>query len=108
MARTLFTTAAALPLLFFSGVAWAQKVGTARPEVHPRLTTSLCTASGGCVERQTSLVTDSLAHPIHAVGDESVSCVATPLNATLCPDAATCAQNCVLEGVEYGSIGVLA
>jgi cellulase len=29
------------------------------------------------------------------------------LNATLCPDAATCAQNCELEGVEYGSIGVL-
>lgn len=30
-----------------------------------------------------------------------------PLNATLCPSAEICAQNCVLEGVDYTSLGVL-
>ena len=95
-------------LLFTTGISSAQKIGTAIPEVHPRLATQLCTTSGGCVTRQNSLVTDSLAHPLHAINDPSTSCTTTPLNATLCPDAATCASNCVLEGIEYGSIGVLA
>jgi len=104
MAPLTCNLAAVLPFLL---AVSAQKIGTI-PEVHPKLTTQLCTVAGGCVDRQTSLVTDSLAHPMHAVSDPSVSCTTTPLNATLCPDAATCAQNCVLEGLEYGSIGVLA
>ncbi|KAK0707263.1 concanavalin A-like lectin/glucanase domain-containing protein [Lasiosphaeris hirsuta] len=99
-------TAAVLPLLFLAVAA--QRIGTAIPEVHPKLQTQVCTTAGGCVTKRTSLVTDSLSHPLHAADNPSVSCTTTPLNATLCPDAATCAQNCVLEGVEYGSIGVLS
>ena len=99
---------AATLLQFFIAVTSAQRIGTAIPEVHPKLVTQLCTAAGGCVDRQTSLVTDSLSRPLHAVGNLDVTCNSSPLNATLCPDAATCAQNCELEGVEYGSIGVLA
>nr|AUS45843.1 glycoside hydrolase family 7 protein [Coniochaeta hoffmannii] len=94
--------AAVLPLLLT--LTTSQKIGTAIPEVHPRLTTQACTTAGGCVTRQSFLVTDALSRPLHATGDPSVSC--NPLNTTLCPDAATCAQNCELEGVEYGSIGV--
>ncbi|KAK5657980.1 hypothetical protein OQA88_2533 [Cercophora sp. LCS_1] len=100
-----FLTLPAAALLL--SLASAQKIGTI-PEVHPKLMTQLCTTSGGCVDRQLSLVTDALAHPIHAANDPSISCTSSPLNATLCPDAATCAQNCVVEGIEYGSIGVLA
>ncbi|KAK0617609.1 endo-1,4-beta-glucanase, partial [Immersiella caudata] len=85
----------------------AQGVGTI-PEVHPRLSTQLCTLAGGCVTRTNSLVTDSLAHPLHSASDPSLSCTTTPLNPTLCPDAATCARNCVIDGIEYGSLGVLA
>jgi len=103
------TPAAVLHLLLFSAaLATAQRVGTAIPEVHPRLTTQVCTTAGGCVNRRNFLVTDALAHPIHAADNLSVSCTTTPINATLCPDAATCAQNCVLEGIEYGSLGVLS
>ncbi|KAL1868535.1 hypothetical protein VTK73DRAFT_3627 [Phialemonium thermophilum] len=98
-----FRLAAALPFLLL--LAHAQKIGTAVPEVHPKLVTQTCTTSGGCVDRQTLLVTDALSRPFHKVGDPSVPC--TPLNTTLCPDAATCAANCELEGVEYGSLGVL-
>ncbi|KAK3350263.1 concanavalin A-like lectin/glucanase domain-containing protein [Lasiosphaeria hispida] len=105
---TLFKTAAVLPLLLLATTATAQRIGTAIPEVHPKLQTQVCTTAGGCVTKRTSLVTDSLSHPLHAADNAAVSCTTTPLNATLCPDAATCARNCVLEGVEYGSIGVLS
>lgn len=92
-------------LLHFYSLSVAQKIGTAIPEVHPKIQTKSCTTAGGCVERQTFLVTDALSRPFHAVGNLDVPC--SPVNNTLCPDAATCAQNCELEGVEYGSLGVL-
>lgn len=100
----LFTT------LRLPSAATAQQIGTAIPEVHPLFPTQFCTTSGGCTTRQTLLVADALngARPFHSVSDPSVSCD-TPqaLNDTaLCPDEATCARNCALEGVDYGSIGV--
>ncbi|KAK3938563.1 glycoside hydrolase family 7 protein [Diplogelasinospora grovesii] len=98
--------AAVLPLLLIPSSA--QQIGTTIPEVHPTLQTQVCTSSGGCVTKHTSLVTDALSRPFHAADNMAVSCAATPLNTTLCPDAATCSRNCVLEGVEYGSLGVLA
>lgn len=101
--------AAVLPyMLAQSTFSSAQKIGTTIPEVHPKLETQLCTTSGGCVTRQTKLVTDSLAHPLHSAGDPTKSCNTMPLDPALCPDQATCAQNCVLEGIDYGSIGVLS
>ncbi|KAK1759824.1 putative endo-beta-1,4-glucanase celB [Echria macrotheca] len=99
-------TAALLALLLPISPVSSQKIGTAVPEVHPKLTTQTCTLASGCTTRQTRLVTDALAHPLHAASDPSISCTSLP--ASLCPDAATCAQNCVLEGVEYSSLGVLA
>lgn len=98
--------AAVLPFFFYAGCL-AQQIGSAIPEVHPKLPIQACTTAGGCVEKQTSLVTDALSRNLHAKDDMSVSCNTTPLNATLCPDAATCAQNCVLEGIDYTSLGVL-
>lgn len=102
-------TAAALPLLLLSTCrpTLAQQIGTAIPEVHPRLPTQRCTTTGGCVEQQTTLVADALSRSLHARDDPSVSCDTVPLNATLCPDAAACARNCVLEGVDYTGMGVL-
>jgi cellulase len=94
--------AAVLPLLF-SAVA-AQQIGTMIPETHPKLPTMACTRSGGCVERQTSLVADSLARPMHLVSDPSVACSIT--DTTHCPDAETCSRNCALEGVDYQGMGV--
>lgn len=98
--------AAALPLLLSTGCL-AQSIGTAIPEIHPQLTTQRCTLSGGCISQQTSLVTDALSRSLHARDDPAVSCNTVPLNATLCPDAATCAANCVLEGADYAGLGVL-
>lgn len=95
--------AAVLPLL--ATLAVGQQIGTAIPEVHPKLPTQLCTKAGGCVTKMTSLVTDALSRPFHKQGDMSASC--STVTAATCPDAATCAKSCVLEGITYGSIGVL-
>lgn len=100
-----FPTKAILSLLSLAG-CYAQQIGL-EPEVHPQLPTQKCTTSGGCVTRQTALVTDALSRNLHAKGDPSVSCNTMPLNATLCPNAEVCAQNCVLEGVDYTGLGVL-
>ncbi len=97
-----FTLAAALPLLF--SAASAQQIGTAVPEVHPKLPTMFCTTAGGCVQRQTSLVTDALSRSLHVVGNPALPCSVT--NKTQCPDAATCSKNCALEGVDYSQNGV--
>ncbi|KAH8896698.1 endoglucanase EG-1 precursor [Thozetella sp. PMI_491] len=97
--------AAVLPLLF--AAVGAQLIGNSTPEVHPKLPTQFCTKAAGCVTRQTTLVTDALSRNVHKVDDLSVSCVNPTLSPTLCPDAATCAQNCALEGVDYTSTGVL-
>lgn len=102
---TLITTLTLTPVLL-TGIL-AQQIGTMIPEVHPRLLTHKCTTTNGCTEQRTSLVTDALSRPLHARDDPTVSCNTVPLNATLCPDAATCARNCVLEGVDYSSLGVL-
>lgn len=83
------------------GLATAQIVGTI-PEVHPKLTTWKCTKAGGCKALDTAIVVDSLRHNIHLKNDTSVSCgdEYTALNTALCPDKKTCAQNCVIDGIE--------
>jgi cellulase len=99
----------------------AQQIGNLTPEIHPLLPTQLCTSTGGCKTLKTSIVADALngARPFHLASDPSISCsnpqalINTTGTPSLCPesesesDPSTClAQNCVLEGLDYGSIGV--
>ncbi|KAK1775847.1 concanavalin A-like lectin/glucanase domain-containing protein [Copromyces sp. CBS 386.78] len=93
-------------LSIFTEAATAQQIGTGIPEGHPRLRTQKCTKFGGCKSQQTRLVADSRHRPFHNTQGEIIECSAA--NKTLCPDEATCAKNCILEGLEYGSLGVLA
>ncbi|KAK3492493.1 glycoside hydrolase [Neurospora hispaniola] len=93
-------------LSLFPQVATAQQIDTGIPEVHPRFRTQECTESGGCKTQQTYLVSDARHRPFHNTEGEIVECSAA--NKVLCPDEASCAKNCILEGVEYGSLGVLA
>ncbi|KAK4182055.1 putative endo-beta-1,4-glucanase celB [Podospora australis] len=110
MARPTSTSLSTLLIFLFSCLGKAQHIGTLVPERHPSFPTQLCTASEECTTRQTFLVADALTRHFHAISDPSISCASfeTISNATLCPDAATCAKNCALEGVEYGSKGVSA
>ncbi|OAA55269.1 beta-glucanase [Niveomyces insectorum RCEF 264] len=85
----------------------AQQVGNNTPEVHPHLTTWSCTNGGGCTPQNTSIVLDSGYRWIHTIGGyQNCNLPGGGLNKTLCPDAATCAQNCVLEGVNYTATGI--
>ncbi|KAJ5898340.1 hypothetical protein N7504_008628 [Penicillium tannophilum] len=85
----------------------AQQIGKI-PEVHPKLQTWKCSTLTGCVPHDTSIVIDALSHPLHEVGNSSVSCGNwdTGLNPTLCATEESCAENCVLEGTNYASHGV--
>lgn len=102
MARSISFIAAALV-----GLAAAQTPDDS-PEVHPSLTTWKCTKDGGCVAQDTKIVIDSLAHPVYQKDAPSYNCGnwGEAANATACPDAETCQENCVLEGIsdlsEYG------
>ena len=85
--------------------AAAQQIGTVTAEVHPILPSWECTVKGGCAAKNTTVVLDSDYRWIHTVGGYD-SCKGNGLDPTLCPDAATCAKNCALEGVDYASYGI--
>lgn len=90
------------------GLASAQTPGPTR-EVHPKLQTWKCTKRGGCISQKTSIVLDSLAHPVHQLKNPSLGCGdwGNPPNKTVCPDQETCQKNCVVEGVpDYSKYGV--
>lgn len=82
-----------------------------RPEVHPKLPTWKCTHDGGCVQQDTSVVLEWNRHSIHTANGTSCTTLgaegfATGVDPSLCPDTATCAKNCVVEGVDYASNGL--
>ena len=75
------------------------------PNVLPPLKTYKCTKSGGCVSQQNAVVIDWNYHWLHT--KDYLPCnTATGLNTTLCPDAATCAKNCMIAPANYTSSGV--
>lgn len=90
------------------GLAAAQTPGNTS-DVHPRLTTWKCTKAGGCRPQNTALVLDSAAHWIHQKNDTTKGCGnwGSPADPTACPDEKTCAQNCIMEGIQnYKDFGV--
>jgi len=90
------------------GLITAQTPGST-PEVHPKLQTWKCTKSGGCVEQTSAIVLDALAHPVHQRDNPNLGCGdwGNPPNPTVCPDAATCAKNCIVEGIQdYTNYGI--
>jgi len=91
------------------GLAAAQTPGK-MPEKHPKLTTWQCTKAGGCRPRNTALVTDSGAHNIHQKNNTALGCTSgTAVDPNVCPDEATCAKNCIIEGIQdYSTYGVKA
>lgn len=93
------TALAALPLVK------GQNPGSSTPEVHPKLPTWQCTSSGGCVQQDTSVVLDWNYRWIHTTGGTSCT-TSSGIDSTLCPNEATCAKNCVVEGVDYTNMGI--
>jgi len=90
------------------GLVAAQTPGSS-PEVHPKIQTWKCSKSGGCVEQTSAIVLDVLAHPVHQLENPRLGCGdwGNPPNSTVCPDAATCAKNCIVEGIaDYTNYGI--
>jgi cellulase len=97
-----------LPILaVLLGLVVAQTPGST-PEVHPTLQTWQCTKAGGCVSKTSQLVLDALAHTLHQKDNPTLGCIdGNVVNKTICPDEATCAQNCIIEGIsDYSKYGV--
>jgi cellulase len=94
--------------LLFLQIAAGQTLGKT-PEVHPKLQTFKCTKKGGCKTVNSAVVLDELAHPVHQKVETSLNCGVWggPPNVTVCPDEATCAKNCIVEGIsDYSQYGV--
>jgi cellulose 1,4-beta-cellobiosidase len=92
----------ALAASLFVECVVGQNVGTETAESHPSLTVETCT-SGGCTSQTLSIVLDSNWRWTHQVGTTTNCYTGNTWDATLCPDDATCATNCALDGADYGS-----
>lgn len=105
MTQSKTTTKAAVALAWVL-LANAQDPGTVTPEVHPLLSTAKCTTAGGCVAQNTSVVLDFGYRWLHTSDGYDSCTTSSGINSTLCPDEATCAQNCVIEGANYTAAGI--
>jgi cellulose 1,4-beta-cellobiosidase len=75
------------------------------------MTWEKCTAPGSCTTQQGKVVIDSNWRWVHdATSGSTTNCyTGNTWDATLCPDDATCATNCALEGADYtGTYGATA
>ncbi|KAA8565609.1 hypothetical protein MFRU_006g01890 [Monilinia fructicola] len=86
--------------------ARAQQAGTLTTETHPALTVSQCTASG-CTTSSQSIVIDANWRWLHTTSGYTNCYTGNTWNTTICPDGATCAANCALDGADYsGTYGI--
>ncbi|KAI3616011.1 cellulose-beta-cellobiosidase precursor [Moniliophthora roreri] len=88
------------------GVA-GQQAGSLTAEAHPSLTWSQCTAPGSCTNVQGSVTLDGNWRWLHTTEGSDNCYTGNEWDTTLCPDGATCAQNCALDGADYsGTYGI--
>jgi cellulose 1,4-beta-cellobiosidase len=101
---------AALLTFSFLAVAFGQQIGTQTAETHPALSWEKCTASGGCVAQPSGAITlDANWRWVHSTTSTTNCYTGNTWDATLCPDATTCAANCAVDGADYtGTYGITA
>ncbi|KAL5492775.1 CBH1_5 [Sanghuangporus weigelae] len=99
----------AATLLCFTllAVVRGQQVGTVTAENHPSLSVQQCTGSGSCSTQSRSIVLDSNWRWLHTTSGYTNCYTGNTWDTSLCPDGATCAQNCALDGADYaGTYGI--
>ncbi|KAF4570100.1 Exoglucanase 1 [Pleurotus pulmonarius] len=97
---------AALTAFTLAAVVLGQQVGTLTAENHPALSIQQCTASG-CSTQQKSVVLDSNWRWTHSTASATNCYTGNTWDASLCPDPATCATNCAVDGADYsGTYGI--
>ncbi|KAF2645980.1 glycoside hydrolase family 7 protein [Massarina eburnea CBS 473.64] len=82
--------------------ASAQQVGTLTTETHPSLPIQSCTASG-CTTVSTSVTLDANWRWLHTTSGYDNCYNGNEWNTTYCPDGASCASQCALDGADYSS-----
>ncbi|CAG0919841.1 unnamed protein product [Notodromas monacha] len=81
-------------------VAFSQNVGTNTQEQHLSLPMQVCSGPGSCSSEQTTVVMDANWRWTHKT-NEFVNCyTGNTWDASICPDAATCTQNCAVDGID--------
>ncbi|TFK31362.1 glycoside hydrolase, partial [Crucibulum laeve] len=81
-------------------VVCGQQVGTNTAETHPPLSWQTCTSSG-CTTVAGHVVLDANWRWLHTTTGYTNCYTGNTWDATLCPDGATCAANCALDGADY-------
>ncbi|PVF92349.1 glycoside hydrolase family 7 protein [Serendipita vermifera] len=99
-------SAAFASLLSVVTLATAQQVGTQKAETHPSLSWSKCTSSG-CTQQSGSITLDANWRWLHTTSGYTNCYTGNEWDTSLCPDGATCAANCALDGADYsGTYGI--
>jgi cellulose 1,4-beta-cellobiosidase len=89
--------------------ASAQQVGTLTTETHPSMPMQSCSAAGSCTTIQTTVTMDANWRWLHTTSGSENCYTGNEWDTTLCPDGATCASKCALDGADYsGTYGVTA
>jgi len=103
----MFPTAALISLSLLAVVS-AQQVGTLTAENHPSLPWQLCTGPNQCSTQSSGKITlDSNWRWLHTTSGYTNCYTGNKFDTTLCPDPATCASNCALDGADYsGTYGI--
>jgi cellulose 1,4-beta-cellobiosidase len=78
----------------------AQQKGTQTAEKHPSLSWSTCTAPGSCSQEDGKVTIDANWRWTHKKGETTNCYTGNKWDASLCPDAKTCTENCVIEGAD--------
>lgn len=101
-----FALASGLSLI---GAACAQQVGTSQTETHPRMSWQTCTGTGGssCTTKNGEITLDSNWRWTHTTSGYTNCYTGNAWDSSLCPDGATCAKNCAIDGADYsGTYGI--
>ncbi|KAK4449227.1 Exoglucanase 1 [Podospora aff. communis PSN243] len=93
----------AFTTLSFVSLVVGQQVGTYNVEKHPELPIEVCTAPESCQKESTSVVLDSNWRCTHVTSGYTNCFDGGAWNATACPNGKTCAENCAIEGADYGN-----
>ncbi|KAF2456966.1 exoglucanase-like protein 1 precursor [Lineolata rhizophorae] len=89
-----------------AALARAQQAGDQQDETHPSLTWQDC-SGGSCSDVSGTVVLDSNWRWTHIIDGYENCYEGNEWNTTACPDGATCAENCAIEGADYsGTYGV--
>ncbi|KAH0610735.1 uncharacterized protein H6S33_011162 [Morchella sextelata] len=97
----------ALVTLSVVALVRGQQAGTVTAETHPKLTSQKCTTSGGCTTLSTSITLDANWRWLHTTSGYTNCYTGQTWDSSLCPDGATCASNCALDGADYsGTYGI--